>query len=88
MAGKDIPVFETFDLDLAAYLMLEGLKYIECKLDKSYTVGKPRVLICFYDEKGKARDLERVFIASDFYKYRTFHKLLLKDIHRSIKGIN
>jgi hypothetical protein len=85
--AKDIAFFETHDVDLAAFLMLEGLKFIECRIDPSAVTIKPRVLIRFFDEKGKARDLERIFTGSQIKKYRDFHKYLLKEIHRSLKGL-
>lgn len=83
---KQIKTFETFDVDLAAFLMLHGLKFIECKLDDA-PGAKPRVLMRFFDEKETARDLEKVFMGSEFKKYRDFHKYLLRDIHRTLKGI-
>lgn len=78
--------FSTHDVDLAAFLMLQGLKFIECKKDES-PGSKPRVLMRFFDEKEVARDLERVFMGSDIKKYRDFHKYMLKEIHRTMKGI-
>lgn len=84
--SKDTPIFETCDVDLAAFLMLEGLKLIECKLESNNNQGKPRCVIRFFDEKNKARDLERVFMSSEFKRYRDFHKYLLREIHRTLKG--
>lgn len=83
---KQVKTFETFDVDLAAYLMLEGLKFIECKLDDA-PGSKPRVIMRFFDEKEVARDLEKVFMGSDVKKFRDFHKYLLRDIHRTLKGV-
>ena len=82
--SNQVKTFETYDVDLASYLMLEGLKFIECKLDPS-SQEKSRVILVFFDEKGVARDLERVFMGSRFLQYRQFHKYLLKSIHRTIK---
>lgn len=86
---KEIKTYETYDVDLAAYLMFQGLKFIECKPDLIPAIGsaKPRVLMRFFDEKEAARDLEKVFMGSDFKKYRDYHKYLLRDIHRILKGI-
>jgi len=83
---RDLKIYETYDVDLAAFLMLSGLKFVECKLDDMATT--PRVLMRFIDEKEAARDLERVFMSSEISKYRTFHKYLLKNIHRTLKGLN
>lgn len=82
---KPVKTFETHDVDLAAYLMLQGLKFIECRLDET-PGSKPRVIMRFFDEKEVARDLERVFMSSEIATYRSFHKYLLKDIHRTLKG--
>lgn len=83
---KALKTFETYDLDLAAFLMLQGLKHIECKLDET-PGAKPRVIMRFFDEKEVARDLEKVFMGSDVKKFRDYHKYLLRDIHRTLKGI-
>ncbi|RLG45244.1 MAG: hypothetical protein DRN81_02370 [Thermoproteota archaeon] len=80
-----VKVFSTYDVDLAAYLMVEGLKYIDCVLDETHTQGKPRVIMRFFDEKDIARDLERSFMGSRDKHYRDFHRYLLKDIHRTLK---
>jgi len=85
--SREIPTFETHDVDLAAFLMLEGLKFIECVVDPKYSQGKPRVLIRFFDEKQAARDLERAFMTNTIKRYRDFHKYLLKSIHRTLKGL-
>lgn len=78
--------FSTYDVDLASFLMLQGLKFIECKLDQN-TGSKPRVLMRFFDEKENARDLERVFMSSEVKRYRDFNKYLLKQIHITLKGL-
>jgi len=85
--AKDIPIFETHDVDLAAFLMLEGLKFIECVVDPKSPQVKPRVLIRFFDEKQTARDLERVYMSSIHHRYRLHHKYILKEIHRTLKGL-
>lgn len=85
--SKQTDTFETHDVDLAAYLMLEGLKFIECIKGSTTASGKQQILMRFFDEHGKARDLERVFMGSEFKRYRDFHKYLLRDIHRTLKGL-
>ena len=67
--------------------MLEGLKFIECVIDDTSNTAKPRILMKFFDEKGIARDLERVFTGSEIKRYREFHKYLLRAIHMELKGI-
>lgn len=81
-------VFETANLDLAAFLMLEGLKYIGCKVTVDAEHKKPRALIKFSDEKGSARDLERIFINSREKQYRDLTKYLLKEVHSAVKNFS
>ena len=84
---KDINMFQTHDVDLAAFLMLEGLKFVESVLDTSYTQGKPRVVMRFIDDKNVARDLERAFMSSQIKRFTDFRRYLLKDVHRTLNGI-
>jgi hypothetical protein len=83
---KSVKTFETYDVDLAAFLMLHGLKFIEGVLEKT-SDAKPRVVMRFFDEKEAARDLERVFMSSDCKQYRDYHKYLLREIHRTLRGL-
>lgn len=82
---KEVQIFSTHDVDLASYLMAEGLKFIETVLDESHTQSKPRVLMRFFDEKGVARDLERVFMNSNVKRFTDCRKYLLREIHRNFK---
>jgi hypothetical protein len=84
--NKPLKEFSTHDVDLAAFLMLQGLKFIECKIDET-PGSKPRVLMRFFDEKEVARDLEKVFMSSEVKKFRDLHKYLLREIHRTLKGL-
>jgi len=84
---SEVSKFSTYDVDLAAFLMLNGFKFIECVIDEPKS-PKPRVLLKFFDEKNNARDLERIFMGSEIKKYREYHKYLLKSIHRCLKGID
>lgn len=77
--------YETQNVDLASYLILEGIKFKGCKRDQS----NPNVVILeFFDEHGKCLDLERVFINSDFKKYRDINKWLLSKIHAALRNPN
>ena len=78
--------FATYDADLAAFLMLHGLKFIECIIDATSPHAQ-RVLLRFFDEKDLARDLERVFMASEVKRFADYKKYLLREIHRTLKGI-
>lgn len=81
-------IFETSDLDLGAYLMLEGLKYLGCRLDSSVSSRKPLAVMIFLDEKTVARDLERVFMTSNERRYRDLTKYLLKEVHKKVRESN
>jgi hypothetical protein len=85
VSAKPIPIYETHDCDLAAYLMFSGLKFIECELENQGV--KPRVKLRFFDEKEIARDLERTFMSSEVKRFRDMQKYLLKQIHMTMKGL-
>ena len=78
-------VFETSNLDLGAYLMLQGVKYLGCKLGQDEAKRKPLAIMRFLDEKQNARDLERLFMTSSEKRYRDLTKYLLKEVHKSIR---
>lgn len=78
-------IFETTNVDLAAFLMLEGIKFLECKASGSNNFGKPVIVMRFLDDKQNCRDLERVFMGSEYKKYRDFTKYLLKEIHSKMR---
>lgn len=76
-----IPTYETTDVDLAAFLLLEGLKLIECvKRDSN------KVTVRFFDEKNVARDLERVWLNSNLKNYNDFRKYLLREVHGALRS--
>ena len=74
-------IFETTNVDLAAFLMMEGIKFLECKISPSSGQARDIVVMRFLDDKTNCRDLERVFMGSDYKKYREFLKYLLREIH-------
>lgn len=80
---KKIGIFETTNVDLAAYLMFEGIKYLECDMDRKS--GKDIVVLRFLDEKQNCLDLERVFMSSDMKRYRDLTKYLLKEVHGKLR---
>lgn len=77
------PTYETSDTDLAAYLMLEGLKYIEAIPDPK---NPKKAVLRFWDEKNIALDLERNYLKSTEKQYQDCRKFLLKDVHRSLRS--
>jgi hypothetical protein len=78
----EIKIFETRDVDLATFLVLEGVKLIECR--KSDTRNKI-VVMRFLDESQNCLDLERVYLNSDYKKFRDINKYLLKKIHETLR---
>jgi len=85
---NQLAIYETANVDLAAFLMLQGIKFIECVSDTRIKVTKPVVKMRFLDERAVCLDLERVFMSSDFKKYRDLNKYLLKEIHNKIREIS
>ncbi len=81
---NDLQTFATYDADFAAYLMLQGIKFFECKQD---IADKNRALFIFIDDKGVCRDLERAYMNSEINKFCSFRRYLLKEIFRCIKKV-
>ena len=80
----EAPVFETQSVDLASFFILEGIKFLGCKRSET----NPNVVVLqFSDDLGKCLDLERVFINSDFKKYRDINKWLLGKIHGALRDL-
>jgi hypothetical protein len=78
---KEKPIYKTQDLDVSAFLIFEGIKFIECKAEGSV------VYFYFEDTKSNCLDLERVFLNSEFKRYRTIHRYLLKQVHQALRQI-
>lgn len=79
---KDVRTFETQNVDLATFLMLMDVKLLEVK--KSET-KRNVVILCFSDEKQNCLDLERVYLNSEFKKFRDINKYLLSKIHEALR---
>lgn len=80
--ARECPIFETQNVDLATFLVMEGIKILECKRsDTSHKV----VIMRFLDEKQNCLDLERVFLNSDFKKFRDINKYLLSKIFETLR---
>jgi hypothetical protein len=82
MQITEIPVFETQNVDLATFLMLEGVKLLECKKSQS---NKKVVILRFLDEKHNCLDLERIYLNSPFKTFRDINKYLLSKIHEALR---
>ena len=75
-------VFSTTDADLATFLLLEGIKFINAEMQQN---GKSIVVLNFFDEKQNCKDLERIYLNSDFKKFRDMNKYVLKKIHEKLR---
>lgn len=81
--AKDIRIFETQNVDLATFLMLMEIKLLEVrKSDLKRNV----VILRFLDEKQNCLDLERVYLNSEFKKFRDINKYLLAKIHEALRS--
>jgi Domain of unknown function (DUF5659) len=76
-------IFETQNVDLATFLMMEGIKLLECR--KSET-NKKVVVLRFLDEKENCLDLERVWLNSQFKRYRDINKYLLSKVFETLRS--
>lgn len=79
---KDIRIFETQNVDLATFLMLMEIKLLEVKKSES---KKNVVILRFLDEKQNCLDLERVYLNSEYKKFRDINKYLLSKIHEALR---
>lgn len=82
--SKDVALFETQNVDLASFLILEGIKFLGC----ARAITNPNVVVLrFADEKQNCLDLERVFLNSEYKKYRDINKWLLGKIHSALRDL-
>lgn len=80
---KEPRIFETQNVDLATFLMLMDVKLLEVrKSDTKHNV----VVLRFLDDKQNCLDLERVYLNSDYKKFRDINKYLLSKIHESLRN--
>lgn len=80
--SDEVSIFETQNVSLSAFLILEGIKLLECKRSPS----NPRVVIMrFLDETQNCLDLERVFLNSDYKRYFDINKYLLTKVHQALR---
>ena len=79
---KEVSIFETQNVDLATFLMLEGIKLLECR---RLETNKKIVILRFLNDKRNCLDLERVFLNSEYKKFRDINKYLLSKIHETLR---
>lgn len=76
----DIKIFETTNVDLSAYLMMEGIKLLECQVkDRNRGI----IVMRFLDDAQNCLDLERVFISSESKKLMDTKRYLLNKIYET-----
>ena len=75
-------IFSTTDADLATFLILEGIKFLNTEIHSS---NDTVVILNFLDERQSCSDLERVFLGSPFKKFRDTNKYVLKQIHMKLR---
>ena len=80
---KDLQIFETQNVDLATFLMLMDVKLLEVR--RSDTKRNVAILR-FLDEKKNCLDLERVYLSSEYKKFREINKYLLTKIHETLRA--
>lgn len=80
--NKDVRIFETQNVDLGTFLMLMEVKLLEVR--KSET-KRNVVILRFLDEKQNCLDLERVYLNSEYKKFRDINKYLLSKIHEALR---
>ena len=85
--SKKANIFETADLDLGAFLMLHGLKFLGSRVEDDLSKQKPKAIMRFLDDRQNARDLERIFMTSSEKRFRDLNKYLLREAHRIIKEV-
>ena len=79
---EDTRIFSTTNVDLGSFLILEGIKMLECQMKDSV---KKIVVLRFLDEAASCLDLERVYLNSEYKKFRDINKYLLKKVHEAIR---
>ena len=82
MEPKSVRIFETQNVDLATFLMLMEVKLLEVKRSDT---KRNVIILRFIDEKQNCLDLERVYLNSEFKKFRDINKYLLTKIHEALR---
>lgn len=79
---KEPRIFETQNVDLSTFLVMEGIKLLECKRSEG---NRNIVILRFLDEKQNCLDLERVYLNSDYKRFRDINKYLLGKIKETLR---
>ena len=77
-------IFTTTNVDLSTFLLMQGIRFLECSVHDS---KRKIVAFRFLDEKKNCLDLERVYLNSDFKKFRDLNKWALTKVHEKLREI-
>lgn len=79
---EETKIYETTNSDLASFLIFEGVKLLECRTSEG-----PRKVVTmrFLDLNQNCLDLERVFLNSEYKRFRDINKWMLKKIHETLR---
>ncbi len=75
-------IYETTNVDLGSYLVLEGIKLIDCRVKDP---NRKIVAMRFLDTARSCLDLERVYLSSECKRFRDINKYLLTKIHETLR---
>lgn len=84
---KSSKIFETDNVDLGSYLLINDVEYVNCRVETDPRNGRAKAILRFVDTRQNARDLERMFLTSEFKKYRDLNKFLLKEVHKACEDV-
>lgn len=84
---KSSKIFETDNVDLGSYLLINDVEYLDCRVETDGRSGRAKAILRFIDKRQNARDLERMFLTSDLKKYRDLNKFLLKEVHKACENV-
>ena len=81
---REQDIFSTTNVDLATFLVIQDLKLLEVTV---HDARKKIIAFRFLDEKKNCLDLERVYLNSEYKKFRDVNKYLLSKVHEKLREI-
>lgn len=81
-------LYETDNADLATFMLYQGIQFLGCRIDRNRVTSKPVAIMQFNDLKENARDLERMYYASQEKRFRDLNKYMLKEIHKALRDFS
>ena len=77
-------IFTTTNVDLATFLIMQEIKLLEVAI---HDPKRKIIAFRFLDEKLNCLDLERVYLNSEYKKFRDVNKYLLSKVHEKLREI-